>query len=1147
MDNFDTVLTTSNTYQAAGMEFGYAGNLALNYSTIAFGPSTVRGATIPYTFSGAVQAPQVSSMNVNLSSINGWAFSDILNPGFVYSTFSNIYLTPAKGFGINMSTGAVGGTFGSISSISACVLKTSMSFQTTEQAFIAFTPPTMNISPSNIGIWASTIVNINTAATPGTSNVVNLNLLGGLTGQVDVCNTSGETTWLKGGILGAIPNNAWRRFTNNGSGWIQNFSPTPQSANYTTQLNLYQKWDGTYLQTDDYLYVSTGTTTFDGDVYVDQLYASNIDLQGGGFATLNASLATISTASISNLTTCNANIFRINGGTFYSAEVGTNVVSDFFTMSTAFTNIGLTQFRDNYNSVNDNLVPVRLFRSQMSYSNYPGWNGTYNSISNAYINSNGDVYLNGNPNTVSRNFNILSAVVTLNMINSGPPYNYEPSLYFEAPSQNFKALSLSNTIYAFLTFGFASSPFPINISGPGTYNPGRYNATANYAYQFTLVATGGTVANLWQFTTQTRPPYTLLSTTSLVTIDHAPNDRLKFTANTLTMSAISNVDFLTSYVTFNNRQAVRWDQGATITIDAHGGNWAYGEANILLQNPWNGLTYSIDWEPTCSLVTIRPNQQNLAINAYVTYVFMSGGIWYCKVFIQTATITGTGNAHDVPVTINVTLTPRVLLSYPNPSAVREDTDFSTLYGYSTVFSRLPMPEVEFSSITASTITIQAMENISFNAAVATPTFLGNGNIAVNAASNVDIMANYDVNIDAYDSVFVTGNSTITLTSYNPAVPPSYTVLVDGDPFPAIGTELTVINVLSDTVFQLYLADSVGGGPGTVVVSIPPGGTYTFTVASTIPNGGYQQVAAYDTGGNSVNQIIQNVSGVVSYYVYTSPPSPVTVNTGVAAIPDSGLINLTASTITLANYVDISGALFAPYLFVSSINANAYPPASSWVGTATSDLDMQSYKIYGSNIGNSLGNYQPLRFYYEPPTASGQSAEINITAHPADAGVIFSLRYGVDLAGGYGYLLCEWPGYIVVPMKIYGQDIALEGGETVHINANSGDATITATAAVNLSTPTINLDGNCYARLGSSLIRQPVIQYGTTTGSGTSGSATVTIPVAYASSSSYTAFAAMEDTTEAKMAVNRDSASQITIVWSQGGSGSHTLAWNTMGT
>ena len=138
------------------------------------------------------------------------------------------------------------------------------------------------------------------------------------------------------------------------------------------------------------------------------------------------------------------------------------------------------------------------------------------------------------------------------------------------------------------------------------------------------------------------------------------------------------------------------------------------------------------------------------------------------------------------------------------------------------------------------------------------------------------------------------------------------------------------------------------------------------------------------------------------------------------------------------------------------------PNNGGVLSGNGDLNMNSYKIYGCNTGNMLGNYQPFKFVYEPPTAAGQSAEFAIQAHPQDAGVVFNLRYGVDLAGGYGYLLCEWPGYIVVPMKIYGQDIALEGGETVHINTpnaiynNTGGGFYVSSATTSITAGTTTL-------------------------------------------------------------------------------------------
>ena len=119
------------------------------------------------------------------------------------------------------------------------------------------------------------------------------------------------------------------------------------------------------------------------------------------------------------------------------------------------------------------------------------------------------------------------------------------------------------------------------------------------------------------------------------------------------------------------------------------------------------------------------------------------------------------------------------------------------------------------------------------------------------------------------------------------------------------------------------------------------------------------------------------------------------------------------------------------------------------------------------------------------------------------------------------------------------EVALRGNSDLGITPTSGYRIVLngPTAATSTFTRTMS----------STDIAQPIIQYGTTSGSGASGSVTVTIPVAYTSGTSYVAFGVMQDSTEAKVAVNRDSASQITIVWSQGGTGTHAIAWNTMGT
>lgn len=83
-------------------------------------------------------------------------------------------------------------------------------------------------------------------------------------------------------------------------------------------------------------------------------------------------------------------------------------------------------------------------------------------------------------------------------------------------------------------------------------------------------------------------------------------------------------------------------------------------------------------------------------------------------------------------------------------------------------------------------------------------------------------------------------------------------------------------------------------------------------------------------------------------------------------------------------------------------------------------------------------------------------------------------------------------------------------------------------------------------LGGVGVLQPVIQYGTATSTGTAGSVTVNLPASYSSVGSYIALGVMQDATAARVSVEKNSQSQITIYWSQGGPGVQALAWSTMG-
>jgi hypothetical protein len=245
------------------------------------------------------------------------------------------------------------------------------------------------------------------------------------------------------------------------------------------------------------------------------------------------------------------------------------------------------------------------------------------------------------------------------------------------------------------------------------------------------------------------------------------------------------------------------------------------------------------------------------------------------------------------------------------------------------------------------------------------------------------------------------------------------------------------------------------GAGSVITS-----TFTEVYTSFL----YPNTASGAPYPNQLNLIANTPEGQINLTATNGTAPRINMDSFYVNIIGEASYQTTSPTIGLTGYSNITlttpSTIVTADLNVQTINGQIPTfGGSSWVGSATSDLNMNSYKIYGCNTGNMLGNYQPFKFVYEPPTAAGQSAEFAIQAHPLDAGVVFNLRYGVDLAGGYGYLLCEWPGYIVVPMKIFGQDIALEGGETVHINANSGNATLHATGAVVIDAPSLDMCNN----------------------------------------------------------------------------------------
>jgi len=82
-------------------------------------------------------------------------------------------------------------------------------------------------------------------------------------------------------------------------------------------------------------------------------------------------------------------------------------------------------------------------------------------------------------------------------------------------------------------------------------------------------------------------------------------------------------------------------------------------------------------------------------------------------------------------------------------------------------------------------------------------------------------------------------------------------------------------------------------------------------------------------------------------------------------------------------------------------------------------------------------------------------------------------------------------------------------------------------------------------LNGNVVSQPVIQYGTTTGTGSSGNVTVVLPAAY-TTSNYVIIPSMMDNNPAQMSAVAVDTSSFTIYWANGGGGAQTLGWTTYG-
>jgi hypothetical protein len=145
----------------------------------------------------------------------------------------------------------------------------------------------------------------------------------------------------------------------------------------------------------------------------------------------------------------------------------------------------------------------------------------------------------------------------------------------------------------------------------------------------------------------------------------------------------------------------------------------------------------------------------------------------------------------------------------------------------------------------------------------------------------------------------------------------------------------------------------------------------------------------------------------------------------------------------------------------------------------------------------------------------------------------------------------------------GASISIASDNNIYFTGNGGSGTTRfanfqdTNVAFNSGTPgslsmymngnNIRNVGDLTRNLGSAVVSQPVIQYGTASGSGVSGTVTVTIPNTYTSRATYVVQVTMKDAPTAQLYATPITGNTFTIGWTSAGTGTQNIMWVTFGT
>jgi hypothetical protein len=375
-----------------------------------------------------------------------------------------------------------------------------------------------------------------------------------------------------------------------------------------------------------------------------------------------------------------------------------------------------------------------------------------------------------------------------------------------------------------------------------------------------------------------------------------------------------------------------------------------------------------------------------------------------------------------------------------------------------------------------------------------------------------------------------GNVVLNARTYFEAIAPSGTYLTS--PFTEVRGYLT-FNTSNNYINNLrHIYGDIGGGGGGLAIDYMYGLFFNGTGknANLYIDAGNLNMINYNTGINIANYNSNGTGGVTIY----SASNFVNVGTGTGYD-----VNLNSGRYVSVNAAQPGGAFG---IYTSTMNTTTLGDTNFTCGL--------NFSITGGGASQyvTIGN----------AGTSIQFAGPNIYVGTSSGG--FNLNIPVAIGSAYSLNMQNAP--INNASNVFGNDITITGSNTVSITAPYTTLTggsnfnilgnnigITSSNAFDIvaTGSGVILDGEFKRKLSGTNISQPIIQFGEdNTGSGSSGSVVITLPVAYPLASSYVAFATMEDSSPSEISVVRNSASEIEIFWAQAGSGSHVIVWQTCG-